>query len=50
MAQEMSFKDVSYLRLLRPSCSACAIVVDGSMRYISVKIVLIRTSGSGDVV
>ena len=54
--EEMSFKDISYLELWRPFCLAqpnhfFAILVEGIMRNISVRLYLIWISGSGgDVV
>ena len=52
--EEMLFKDISYLELWQPffqwSGTICVILVEGIMRNNSVKLFLIWTGGSGDVV
>ena len=49
--KEMSFKDISYLELWQPLCSAdkkyCAILAEGIMRNDSVKLFWILTSDLG---
>ena len=52
VVQEVSFKDISYLELWRPFCSAeqnhlCNFLVEGTMRNNSEKLFPIWTSGSG---
>ena len=52
--QEISFADISYLELCQPffwqSKTICAILVEGIMRNISVKLFKILTSGSEDFI
>ena len=49
VVQEISFEDISYLELCQPlflwSKTICAILVEGMVRNISVKLFLIWTSG-----